>query len=175
MHCNGGVSGREAAGSVYAQGASVFYLKGRVACWGAGMDVPDTLEKEVTELEWGDMPEEVHFNRELNLIEVRSHGVVTGRDVVQSLKKIEQMAGLTGVPRVLIDTREQVSGPGVFALQNVSGRLPDHTRFAIVSQADHPAQSGQQVAQATAEDAGFQVRVFVDHAAAVKWLSATGL
>jgi len=80
----------------------------------------------------------------------------------------------TGIVAVLIDTLEQTSAPGTFALHTVTGRLPSNARFAILSTPDHPARPKQQLTESVADGQGLSVRVFSDRDLALRWLRGDG-
>lgn len=118
------------------------------------------------------MPDEVSYDKDADIFQVRSHGEVTKKDVLDCLDTIKRMAGQSDCIRVLIDTTEQASSPSLPGFLELVKNLPYNLRGAILTTKDNATYSNQTFLETASMNRGRQVRLFSDSDAALKWLKS---
>ena len=117
------------------------------------------------------MPDEVRFNQELNLIEVRSFGVVTKSDIVGSIEKIRQIQEDTGVNRLLVDTTAQETLPNPIEIFEIFSAYPREIRTALLVKRTQTTAKDVEFVETVALNRGKTVRLHDDLEQALEWLA----
>ena len=116
------------------------------------------------------MPDEIVFQSELGVIEVRSYGIVTADDFKSSLRQVGEMIEATGVRKVLIDASEQEEAPTIDAIEWVIGEMPRACRYAVIPSGISPPRQRADYLLNTALFQGLPLRLFASREECLEWL-----
>jgi len=112
------------------------------------------------------MPDVVSINKELNLIEVRSTGVVRKSDILSSIMKIIEIHKEIGLNKVMVDTTMQATMPAATEAFEIFSNFPPELKLAFLTRPKQP----------TEEDILFvetgRMKIFQEKDAAIEWLNA---
>ena len=119
------------------------------------------------------MPEEVSVRDDLNIIQIRSHGIVTAADFANTLESILGIREARGISRVLIDATAVESYPATLSIFDFGGQAADSLRgkgikIAVVVAATKIEETG--FFQTVARNRGGNIGVFESSDDALTWL-----
>ena len=117
------------------------------------------------------MPETVRVSNELGIIEVRSFDDVSLADVDNSLMEIEGIRKETGVDKVLVDAREQISMPGMADVFQIASSLPNSLRIAFLLSEGQSTEEDIRFVATLAANGGVAVQAFSFKDEALQWLN----
>ena len=117
------------------------------------------------------MPDEVRFNQELNLIEVKSFGVVTKNDILDSIEKIQQIQEDTGVNKLLVDTTAQETLPNPIEIFEIFSTYPREIRTALLVQRTQTTARDVEFVETVAQNRGKTVKLHDNLEQALEWLA----
>ena len=116
------------------------------------------------------MPEEVRVNKELGIIEVRSHGPVTRDDLFSVLEPIEALARETGINKVLVDTSGEEHLPGILDLDDFAASIPCFLKVALVVVEKQPTAKKASFVSNAAFCKGVEIQTFPSRESSLAWL-----
>lgn len=118
------------------------------------------------------MPDEVRFNREQNVIEVKSYGVVTKADISNSIKLIQQIQQETGVDKLLVDTTGQESLPNAIEIFEIFSVYPGEIKTALLVNKSQTTADDVEFVETVALNRGKSMQVHYDRELALRWLDS---
>lgn len=118
------------------------------------------------------MPNEIVFNEESGIYRVRSSGLITIEEILESIEELNKKGVADTLIYVLIDTLRQTSELSILDVEKVLKAMPGRKRFrsAILTSSDHINISEQQLLSKTAGCQGKAIRLFTDKEEALEWL-----
>jgi hypothetical protein len=116
------------------------------------------------------LPEEITLNKELGIIEVLSHGKVTGKDCSRSLALLKELIRTSGVHKVLSDTRKQKSTPSTMDIFNFGVSLPTSIKLAVIVSESQPTLNDVAFVDNVAHNRGVNIKKFTSRSEALEWL-----
>jgi hypothetical protein len=118
------------------------------------------------------MPDVISINTELNLIEVRSTGVVRKNDILSSIAKIIEIHKETGLNKVLVDTTRQASMPMATEAFEIFSNWPPELKLAFLTRPQQPTEEDIIFAETVGVNRSGRMKIFQDQSAAIEWLNA---
>ena len=116
------------------------------------------------------MPDIIKVNKGKGIIEVRSHGELTQRDMESSIAKVLKILKKDSINKVLIYTTELQSMPRVIEIYEIMSLLPQNIKVALFIDKDNPMADDIIFGETVALHSGAQIKVFSQVNDAVKWL-----
>ena len=117
------------------------------------------------------MPEEVTFDEASGIARVRAWGVDTIEDWLESRDRIIELYESHGIRRVLVDAREQESGPSTGEIFEFGETWPHEIRVAILS--GQRNREDQEFLETVAFNRAKDFRIFDSESDALTWLGLT--
>ena len=117
------------------------------------------------------MPETVTANRDLKIIEARSSGNISRKEMFISLQDIERVHEDSGLQHVLLDACEQTSLPGPLDLTKFATELPSYMKLAILMDPMSRINKGWIFLERAAQGTGKTVKTFECKQQAIEWLA----
>ncbi|NQT15417.1 MAG: hypothetical protein HQ582_21855 [Planctomycetes bacterium] len=117
------------------------------------------------------MPEEVSVNKELGIIEVWSHGVVTREDLSRTLQQTDALVKETGFNKVLVDTTEEEQLPAILDLDNFGASIPSSLRIAVLLAEAQPTAKKAEFVKNVASVKGVCMETFTSRGDSLEWLN----
>ena len=119
------------------------------------------------------MPEEVKLNKEEGIIEVSSYGVVTKREIADSVDIISEIKRSEGVDKILVDTREQTLMPGTIEIVELfAEKFPHDMKVAVITSEEQATKRDIDFAEIIAANRFFdKFRMFPSKEQAMAWLN----
>ena len=118
------------------------------------------------------MPDEVRLNRELDIIEVESFGVVTREDISGSIQQIQRIQEETGVNRLLVDTTRQKTLPDAIEIFEIFSVYPREIRTALLVDKSQATARDVEFVETVALNRGKHMQVHYDREKALRWLNS---
>jgi hypothetical protein len=116
------------------------------------------------------MPDKFTVNKELRLIEIRSYGIVTQKDIEGSLASATEVYKRQGISKVIVDATGLKEGPGTVEVFKMFSAMPRYLSQAIITTKDHVKESELIFAENVAVNRGISLRIFYSREDALKWL-----
>ena len=116
------------------------------------------------------MPETVTLNEDLGIIEVRSCGVVSARDIASSIDRVKQISNKTGIDRVLVDASDQQAMPNTVDVFYLAAEFTQRMWIAVVGSEEQASYRDLVFGETVAKNRGVIIRVFFSKTAALQWL-----
>ena len=116
------------------------------------------------------MPDNVVLNKELGIIDITSYGIVTSRDIIDSINKIEGFFKESGINKVLVDTTTQEQMPGTVGIFKLFSTMPKAYIYVLLVKENQLTEEDLQFAETVAVNRGVQMKIFYDREKALKWL-----
>ena len=117
------------------------------------------------------MPDKLHVNEQLGIIEVRSFGEVSGADISGSIREIWRLSRELNIRKIVVDTTEQDTMPDILQLVGIFEDFPRDLKLALVARADQATSENVRTAKNVNMVNGVAVRDFNDWDKAVAWLN----
>ena len=117
------------------------------------------------------MPETVTANRDLKIIEARSSGNISRKEMFISLQDMERVHEDSGLQNVLLDACDQTSLPGLLDLTKFATELPSYLKLAILIDPISSINKGWIFLERAAQGSGKTVKTFESRQQAMKWLA----
>lgn len=118
------------------------------------------------------MPEEVFFNKDLGVIEVRSYGIVTREDLFSALELAKALLRETNINKVLVDTSEEEELPNILDLDDFGSSIPKYMKVAIVVTDGQPTVMRARFIGNIASVKGAKTKTFTSREDALEWLNS---
>lgn len=118
------------------------------------------------------MPDVIKINEESDIVEIKSFGVVSKKDIKSSIAKATQINEEIGINKVLVDTTEQESMPNTFDIFFLFSRFPRDLRVALLANQDQSTLKDIIFSGTVAVNRGITVRIFKSREKALSWFNA---
>jgi len=116
------------------------------------------------------MPEEVVFLDDFNLIEVRSFGKVSKKNIEKTVFEIVKIQTEKHAFRVLVDTTKQTEMPNPTEIYNIFTDFPSDVKVALLTNANQKTEKEIYFCETVAINNGKMFKIFVNRNDAIKWL-----
>jgi hypothetical protein len=121
------------------------------------------------------MPDKFKINKELDLMEIYSYGIVTAVDIEESIAKAQAAYEEYGINKLLVDTKDQQKMPGTVSIFKIFSSFPRHISLAIIADKKQVTVDDIIFGENVAVNRGIRMQVFYDREAALKWLKEVNL
>lgn len=118
------------------------------------------------------MPEEVHANKDLRVIEVRLYGVVSREDLFSALELTKALLRETNINKVLVDTSEEEELPNILVLEDFGTSIPRYMKVAMVVTDGQPTAMRARHIGNIASVKGAKTATFATREDALAWLNS---
>lgn len=119
------------------------------------------------------MPDELYVDEAIDVIKVRSYGVVSKKDIAVSMEKTRQIMEEKGINKVLVNTLDQEKMPGTYDVFQLFSTLPRDLRAALIVQENQTTAESQKFAETVCLNRGIQVKIFQSEDEALFWLTGS--
>ncbi|MFO0957660.1 MAG: hypothetical protein U0800_09380 [Isosphaeraceae bacterium] len=116
------------------------------------------------------MPEMLRVNERDRIIEVDSHGVVTGEENRRAVAELLELITQTGFHKVLADTRGQQVVPSLAHLYHFGASFPVGVKIALIVASGQPTAADVAFLDDVAYNRGTNIRLFPTREDALAWL-----
>ena len=106
------------------------------------------------------MPDVIKINEESDIVEIKSFGVVSEKNIKSSIAKVTQINEEIGINKVLVDTTEQESMPNIIDIFFLFSRFPRDLRVALLANQDQSTLKEILFSETVAVNRGITVKIF---------------
>ena len=117
------------------------------------------------------MPDRVHVNEELGIIEVESYGVVSKDDIAQSIAEARQILEERELRRILVDTTNQQAMLDTTSIFELFSTFPGDFKIAVLVQPSQITAEDVSFAETVAANRGIHIRIFSKRETSLQWLN----
>jgi hypothetical protein len=118
------------------------------------------------------MPEVLKVNQSLNMVEVRSFGVVSKEDIIHTISNVLSIYHDTGIFKALAETTQVQKLPGLADLYRVFSTFPKEIKLAILVTKSQATLRDFSFIETVALNRGATIKLFYENKKAHKWLEA---
>ena len=116
------------------------------------------------------MPDEINVDEQSGIIHVRSYGILTKNDVLDSIRQMSQINTEMNINKVFIDTREQEKLLNVLDIYEIFTKFPKHIFVALLAEEDQKTFPNVSFTETFCQNRGLKVKMFFSKDAAMEWL-----
>lgn len=117
------------------------------------------------------MPDDIKINKEYGVIEIRSFGKVSMKDIESSIKRVKQIHEEIGIDKVLVDTTEQESMPSTINIFEIFSKFPRDVKVALLTNICQITSQDIHFAETVAQNRGIRINEFEAQENALNWLT----
>ncbi len=118
------------------------------------------------------MPVELFVNKDLGVIEVRSYGVVTRKDLFSALELSNALRVESNINKVIVDTSEEKGLPNILDLDDFGSSIPRSVKAAIIITNEQSMAMRSRFIVNIASVKGAHIDMFSTREDALKWLNS---
>jgi hypothetical protein len=118
------------------------------------------------------MPVELFVNKDLGVIDVRSYGIVTRKDLFSALELSNALRVKSNINKVVVDTSEEKELPTVLDLDDFGSSIPRSVKTAIIITDEQPMAMRSRFFVNIASVKGANIDMFSTREDALKWLNS---
>ncbi len=116
------------------------------------------------------MPDLLTINKDENIIEIKSYGVVSKNDIKESIAKIKQINNEIGINKVMVDTTKQESMPGTMGIFDIFTIFPRDFKVAVLTNEGQLTSEDIHFIETIAHNRGIMIKEFSSIEDAKEWL-----
>ncbi len=116
------------------------------------------------------MPDLVTINKDENIIEITSYGVISKNDIKESIAKIKQIMNEIGINKVMVDTTKQESMPGTMGIFDIFTIFPRDFKVALFRNDGQLTSEDIHFIETIAHNRGIMIKAFTSVDNAKEWL-----
>jgi len=117
------------------------------------------------------MPDSIKINEKLKIIEVTSLGEVSIVDIASLFSKIEKILNDSGLFKILVDTREQISMPSTSDIFDLFSNFSSVFRVAMLVKKNQMTIKDIQFVETIVQNRSKNVKMFDQKNIALEWLT----
>ena len=117
------------------------------------------------------MPDTVSLNEDTGIITVESHGVVSEKDIGESIEKVRKILNEKGMNRILVDTTRQEIMPDTMGIFRLFSTFPRDFKLAVLRKPSQVTADDLVFAENVGANRGVQIRLFEEESQALQWLN----
>ena len=119
------------------------------------------------------MPDELTYNKKLDIYIARSHGDVSREDILATLSSLNSMRKPGKLIKLLVDATEQRSAPSIISFHGLAEVLPVSSDFkaAIISLPGSDTHEQQVFFETASSNRAKNIRLFQNRDEAIAWLT----
>ena len=116
------------------------------------------------------MPDEYEIDEKKGIFEIRSYGILTKKNMEDSIEKALLAKKNIGIDKLIINTSELKSVPGTLDIFEVMANLSQQLKIALIVKKGQPTADEIQFGETVATNRGGKVKIFSSKECALEWL-----
>ncbi len=116
------------------------------------------------------MPDLLTINKDENIIEIKSYGVVSKNDIKESIAKIKQIYNEIGINKIIVDTTKQESMPDTMGIFDIFTTFPRDFKVALIRNDGQVTSEDIHFIETIAHNRGIMIKAFSSIDDAKEWL-----